>query len=378
VDLLIVEDEQPLRESLIDGLASALPALEVASAGSAEEALSLLEAPPRLVITDVRLPGADGAHLFMEVRRRWPNSAFIFMSAYPSPEARERAKRNGIAFLRKPFAFGELLEAVENALEPEQFSGKLGGISLVDLLQVLNIGRRTAAVTVTRGELEGRIFLCNGEVVHAEVGDIAGRDAFQRLMAWKGGRFGSEPGVMPDRTTIQESFNGLLLDTFREQDEVERDDLSSDGLSFDFSGEPPIARGGAEDPELSLERLAQAIPDCVAAGLVDLEARCLRGTHPQSALPGALAERVPAATGSLMQHATLRALNARLAPNANADSTLREVIILSDDFVHVFERIPHSRAEVLVTICRSRANLGTVVARTRMGCRALARDPARE
>lgn len=372
MDVLIVEDEKPLRESMVDGLSEALGDLTVMGAGSVEEVERLLSSEsPRLIISDVRLPGKGGGELLVFVRDRLPSTAFIFMSAYPSPEARAQASESGIQFLRKPFEFEALIEAVESALDQNQFSGELGGISLVDLLQVLNMGRRTAAVELERRGKAGRIFLSDGEIVHAEVGELSGREAFDRLMAWKGGSFGSQPGREAPARTITESFNGLLLDCFRAQDEqgeeADGGELSEDMFGIATSREAATDAGDALGA--ALEEALRGIPGCVSAGCVDISGATLVGLSPAGAVPEPVADLIPFAARAFMQHPALRKLDAALSGIVGAPetgmSTIREVIALSTDMTHHLLLEKGSEARAFVIVCRARTNLGTVVAKAR-------------
>ena len=113
MDVLLVEDEDLVREVLGEGLADA--GLDVVAAASAEEALDLARrdvAPPAVVVTDVDLgPGMDGMALSEEAARRWPGVGVVVVTGDPSNldrrPPRERERR-----LPKPFAPGRLVDAV--------------------------------------------------------------------------------------------------------------------------------------------------------------------------------------------------------------------------------------------------------------------------
>ena len=74
--ILVVEDELLLRLMAVDNVETA--GFEALSAGTADEALAILEARAdvRLVFTDVQMPGSmDGLRLAHAVRDRWPRSS---------------------------------------------------------------------------------------------------------------------------------------------------------------------------------------------------------------------------------------------------------------------------------------------------------------
>lgn len=371
MDILIVEDEEPLRASMIDGLAAAFSDVRVHGVSSVEEAESLLEKKPspRLIISDIRLPGKDGVELLISARKNGTSIPFIFMSAFPSVEAREEASSRGLKFLSKPFEFTELVAAVESVLEAEEFTGNLGGIALVDLLQVLNMGRRTAMVTVARRSEAGKIFFVDGEVVHAEAGDRVGREAFDYLIGWKGGSFGSEPGCKPPTTTIDQPFNSILLDAFRVQDEdgTGDDDLAGFSDAFDAlhqTGEGKTIEAIDETQPLSssLVVLVDLLPDCVAAAIVDVTDEVVLDMTPAEVVPESVAKLLPPTTAQLFSDGALSKLDRSLTAGP---SQVREIIMVSSDLIHFFQRSRAHPEQVVVAVCSASSNLGTVVTKAR-------------
>lgn len=61
------------------------PPIEVSVADSAREALKLLNSVKfDVVLTDIRMPGMDGIHLFEKIKENWPACMVIFLTAYKS------------------------------------------------------------------------------------------------------------------------------------------------------------------------------------------------------------------------------------------------------------------------------------------------------
>ncbi len=97
--LLLVEDEILIRMVLADDLRMA--GLDVVEAFNGEEGLALFDANPdiRLVISDIRVPGAiDGVALTETIKRKRPDIPVILVSAH-LPDGRETVADR---FLRKP------------------------------------------------------------------------------------------------------------------------------------------------------------------------------------------------------------------------------------------------------------------------------------
>jgi ABC-type transport system involved in cytochrome c biogenesis permease subunit len=70
--VLVVEDEQAVRDYLVDFLTEL--GHHVESAGSGSEALSLLdERSYALILTDLRMPDTDGEGLYQKIAQTWPH-----------------------------------------------------------------------------------------------------------------------------------------------------------------------------------------------------------------------------------------------------------------------------------------------------------------
>jgi len=114
--VLVVEDEDGAREGLSELLE--LLGYEVVAVSSGEAAGVLpLEFAPRLLLTDLMLPGVDGATLAASLRDRWPHLEVVLMSGYTEDEAvRRRVDGGDLRFLQKPFDVAALGRAVAAAL----------------------------------------------------------------------------------------------------------------------------------------------------------------------------------------------------------------------------------------------------------------------
>ena len=116
VTILIVDDEKPIR----DLLARALGAdYNVVTAADAELAMKALDADPSiaLMLSDVRMPGADGITLLKAARAKRPDLAVIMLTAYGNVELAVEAMKNGANdFLTKPVELDQLDLRIAKAL----------------------------------------------------------------------------------------------------------------------------------------------------------------------------------------------------------------------------------------------------------------------
>jgi len=103
--ILVVEDDEDLREALRRILEVSFP-VRVEAAADAREALrKLAEGPlPQVVLSDLRMPGMDGLELASEVHRRHPCVAFALMTAFRDADIERRVDGHPevAAFFEKP------------------------------------------------------------------------------------------------------------------------------------------------------------------------------------------------------------------------------------------------------------------------------------
>lgn len=114
-DVLIVEDEQPMRELLSRWLAPAGYSLR--EAGSAQVALQMVAGGGiGVVLCDRALPGHDGVWLIDQLRERHPDVAIVLATADDSLPTRISLREGVIGYLVKPFRQELVLGAVGEAM----------------------------------------------------------------------------------------------------------------------------------------------------------------------------------------------------------------------------------------------------------------------
>jgi CheY-like chemotaxis protein len=112
--VLVVEDDPDVRDSVVDLLESEVPWIEVSSASDGMEALELLEggAEPRLALLDVMMPAMNGLEFLDALRDRTLASDMrvVIISAYVQPRHLNYPAITGL--LPKPFPVADLLAIV--------------------------------------------------------------------------------------------------------------------------------------------------------------------------------------------------------------------------------------------------------------------------
>jgi len=115
--ILIVDDENTLRQTMEDLLAAG--DREIVAAASGEEALAYLEDRSfDLMIVDLIMPGIDGLQVIDMAQRLSPQSKIIMLTAYGTLQSAIQAMRRGATdYLLKPTNAPEIEAAVERALQ---------------------------------------------------------------------------------------------------------------------------------------------------------------------------------------------------------------------------------------------------------------------
>ena len=114
--VLVVEDDEALREALVDTLRAA--GLAALAAGDAPGALQLLESEEiALVISDVQMPGPNGYQLLSSIKRLRPDLPVVLMTAYGTVAQAVAAMREGATdYIVKPFDAHALIEMARRQL----------------------------------------------------------------------------------------------------------------------------------------------------------------------------------------------------------------------------------------------------------------------
>jgi two-component system response regulator GlrR len=115
--VLVVDDDEDILKLLTMRLRA--KGFRVSAVGSAEQALAKIAVdPPRVVVSDIRLPGQDGLALFEEIRRTRPTLPVILLTAHGNiPDAVDATSRGVFGYLTKPFDSQILLEKIDRALQ---------------------------------------------------------------------------------------------------------------------------------------------------------------------------------------------------------------------------------------------------------------------
>lgn len=113
LDILIVDDDRDLAESIGDALELAGHRPTIANSGT-EAIAKYCGKAFDLTFMDVKLPDINGVETFLTIREMDPNARVVMMTGYRIEQLLAQATSNGaIRVLRKPFAIEEILTAID-------------------------------------------------------------------------------------------------------------------------------------------------------------------------------------------------------------------------------------------------------------------------
>jgi CheY-like chemotaxis protein len=260
VRLLLVEDN-PMVLGMLQQALSPL-AVVTAASESADALLKAVDDPPDLVVSDYRLPGMDGRQLIEKLRSRPKTANFSAVLMANKADIAERLSPQDAAddYLEKPFFLREAIKRIKRMIDRialEKMAktapsdgvvrGNLAQMNVIDLMQSLEMGRKSCQLTLTKDGDKCEVFFVEGQVKHATYGALVGDEAVFKVLRWTGGSFELDFEGKTAKETTQLNTQGLLMEGLRLLDESARD---GGGEGGEISGPSNSASGdaGGSDP----------------------------------------------------------------------------------------------------------------------------------
>lgn len=234
IHILLVEEDPAIRLSLLESI-SPMATVQVSCSGF--EALSRAARQiPDLIIFDYRLPDMTGIELLSLLGMSFPDIAAVLL-ATPTEIAGLMAGSGGRVdeFIEKPFFVEDALpriqrvldlvalnKAASEAADCNSVRGSLTQMSVLDLIQALDTGRKTCRLVLTHNRLVSRIYFHDGRLVHATCGNLSGAAAVYQVIAWTAGTFliDFQWGECP--RTITQNTQAVVLEALHRLDESQR------------------------------------------------------------------------------------------------------------------------------------------------------------
>lgn len=121
--------------------------------------------------------------------------------------------------------------------------------------------------------------------------------------------------------------------------------------------------------DAAISQVQSSVPECVAVGFVDMKTGMLLSVKTVDSHPQEVLDLVAAASGEIFQGPNVSAIEKafkQVRGVAEDDHHyFQEILVISDNLIHVFQRCKRHPDMVLAAVCRASANLGMVLTKAR-------------
>ncbi|GAC1518784.1 MAG: hypothetical protein NVS3B14_21100 [Ktedonobacteraceae bacterium] len=210
--ILVVEGDEYLNQSIVNSLLK--DGYHVQGVMTGAEAIRILWADEQnLVIGDLHLPDSDGFDLLQWIRTYCPQTRMMMLAAAGIAGARTRALENGaVGYLEKPVDLRLLKVEARRLLQQTGFTASLASFDLLDVIQIVNMSRKSIALLVHTGlEEQGMLGFQSGELTWAEYGMLRGEEAFFALAAHKNGMVTQQPWEHHGAPNVTQPLSRLIM-----------------------------------------------------------------------------------------------------------------------------------------------------------------------
>src|SRR5438270_13830748 len=243
IKLLLVEDNPLVLELVFRGIEHVCDVMVAHDGGDA--LLKTVDDPPDLILCDYKMPGLDGRQLYDKLRGREKTRQipFLFMASRADIEERLRPLVDGVEeFIAKPFLVKDLVRITKKVVDrlhleklqkkasrPGVIQGRLEEMSMIDLMQSLEMGQKSCRLIVQSGGAQGELDFASGQCRDAKIGKLEGDDAVYKVVLWTAGEFEIDFNAAnaSTKTTTTRNTTGLLMEAMRLMDEANRDTVET-------------------------------------------------------------------------------------------------------------------------------------------------------
>ena len=236
VKVLLVDDN-PMILGMLKQALSALSTVTTAT-DAADALLKAVDESPDLLVCDYRLPGMDGRQLVEKLKSRATTAGVAIILLASKADISERLSGQDFVddYVEKPFFLKEATQRIKRVIDrlalekmakaaPSDgvLRGNLSQMNVIDLVQSLEMGRKSCLLTMTNNADKCELYFNQGQVQHAVYGSLLGDEAVFKVLRWTDGNFQVNFDGKTTEQSTKLNTQGLLMEGLRLLDEAQRD-----------------------------------------------------------------------------------------------------------------------------------------------------------
>ncbi len=176
-----------------------------------------------VALVDLFMPGMGGLEVLKSIRQNDPDATVVLITANADKDSILQALRLGAKeLIEKPLTADRLVSVVNRVSRQSPgrtLRGDLRSMNLTTLLQACCGDRREGRLRFFNRDEDALLYLSEGAIVHAELEEVQGEEAFFRLLRWTEGEFEFDSGIRAPERSISRNLEGLLLEGLGRMDE---------------------------------------------------------------------------------------------------------------------------------------------------------------
>lgn len=236
VKLLLVDDNPMVLGMLRQALS---PLAIVTTATDGPDALvKAIDEPPDVLVSDYHMPGMDGRQLVDKLKSRSMTAGIaVVLMASKSDITEKLGSQDVDEYVEKPFFLKQATQRIKRVIDKialEKMAktaatdgvlrGNLTQMNVIDLVQSLEMGRKSCLLTLTKEDDKCEMYFSEGQVTHAVYGSLTGDAAVFKVLRWTGGNFQINFDGKTTQQTTALNTQGLLMEGLRLLDESKREE----------------------------------------------------------------------------------------------------------------------------------------------------------
>lgn len=236
---VLLVDDNPMILAMLNQALAQFSSVTTLTDG-ADALLKAIDDKPDLIISDCTMDTMDGKQLLQKLKSRSATAHIPVILMASKADITEKLKplHDTVEdFIEKPFFLKEAAARIKKVVDKISLEkmareapgesvlrGNLAQMTVMDLLQSLDMGRKTCSLILSNNGDKCEMFFTDGQINHATYGNLKGEEAVYKVLLWTSGNFEINFNGISREQTVSRTTQGLLMEGLRLLDESNRDE----------------------------------------------------------------------------------------------------------------------------------------------------------